>query len=157
MQKENDGKLRRGTLTHLSRRSDFIESRRITLWFLSALPRWLTAKTLLELGKMQGVLYDAMEYSGSAQSHTSETKTMKELMFISLLSQATSLPQEMVMVMLSSRLSSMKVAGLRGTYWLGEILLDMPALTPSLPRTPIVSPGPDAWQITNIQVLPKEI
>lgn len=152
MLRETDGTTRSSTLTPVWKLSDYTESRRIILQLTGdRFPSFMTGKILLDLEKIQGMCSDLTEYSENVQFLTFETKAIRELMSISLLSQV-SFAQEVKMTHILSRLLSMKVAGIRGTAWIAFTLLNMHAPTPSSRPTPIVSPGPDAWRITNIKM-----
>ena len=136
MLNENDGKEHRPILMPLERRSDFIESRRIIFRYLSWGWLFLTAATLRDCGKLLGTLADAMDYSENAPSHIDVTTMTRELIFISSLSQATSLPDEMMEVIIFSRLLNQKIMGIRGASWVASMLSSMPAPMPSSPTTP---------------------
>ena len=147
MQSTIDGKTQPRILTPLRRRRDFIESRLIIFRYLSKGWTFVTAATLKNCGKLLETLAESMDYSVNAPSPINEEKMTKELIFISLVSQGTSLPDEMTEVIIFSRLLNTKSMGIRGAYWVARGLLNMPALMPLSPPTTspaTASPGPDA-------------
>lgn len=135
MQNETDGTMRSPTLRHLSRREDFIESRRITFWLLSQALSFPTALLSRKLEKVLARLSGVMGYSVNARYPIDATTMIQELIFTSLLSVGTSLPAEVMELRIYSRLFNTRVAGIRGAYWIVSTLFDMPALTPSSPQT----------------------
>ena len=149
MQNTTDGKMHLPTLTPLSKRRDFIESRLIIYRYLSQMSTFKPAMILHYLDVLLGRLGDVMDYSVNVQSPINEEKTTKELIFISLLSQATSLPVEAMEPIIFLRLYNTKVAGIRGASWIASTLLNTPAPTPSLPRAPTASRGPAVWRTTS--------
>jgi len=133
------------TITQLSKRSDFIESRHIISQLVSRIPIFWTALILRDLELVQGTLQGVMGFSANVRSLTDEDRTTRELIFTSLLLQASSLPVETTVLTIFSRLSSMKIAGIRGTFWIVTTLSNTDALTPASPAIATASLGPDAW------------
>ena len=133
MLNENDGREHRPTLTPLHKREDFIESRLIIYRYLLKGLTFVTAATSRNCGKMLEILADVMDYSVNARSPTNAAEMTRELIFISWVSQGTSLPAEVTEVIIFSRLLNQRFMGIRGAFWHARVLLNTPAPTPSSP------------------------
>lgn len=139
------------TPTPLWKRGDFIESRAIISWLLSRIPNFVTGMTLGSIDKLLDVLLGVMEYSERPRSLTSEQRTIRECIFTSLVLQGSSLPGEVTVLTILSRLSHLRVAGIRGAYWIVTTSFDTPAPTQPSPTIQTVSLGAVASLLPNFR------
>ena len=144
MLNENDGKEHRPILTPLERREDFIESRLIIYRYLSKGMSFVAATTSRAFDSVQETLLEAMEYTENVRYPINVDTMTRELTFTSLLSQGTSLPAEIVEIIIFSRLLNQRSMGIRGAFWVASMLSNTHAPTPPSPTIPTVSPGVDA-------------
>lgn len=131
MLKDDVGKIAKRILGPRWKSPDIIESRLIIFRYLSLGRTYLPGLILRNSERLLETLAESMDYSVNAPSRIRDRKTMTdELIFISLVSQATSLPDEVTELIMFSRLFNMKAAGIRGTFWIVSTLLNMDAPTP---------------------------